>query len=530
MLGDLNMDSLVVDPELEAFQWDAGIDVVIFCPEHSSETLSLLKFNCHKAPWLACTARQDLIEPLLASGAVATLHPDTLFAATLSMQIQQARLLFRHRRHQPKLDSLTGLLNFSGYLTELEKAQAQVSESGRMLVVVALDIVGFNQLNKQYGYRFADELLVMFAQRIQQAVGDLAQFARLGGDGFLALLPDVPDLSSLSFVSQKILTVCSEAFQISEETIHIQIAMGQVIFPETNENAEGLIRCAQDSLDRAKRKQKSVVVHHQSQVPLSDIQIENDLLKAIRREEFALYYQPKVDVKTGAVKGVEALIRWHHKDLGVISPGDFIPVAEDTGLIVPLGLWIIERACQDIQTFHANGLKDLNVAVNVSFVQLKDDRFGQQLLGLIQRLGVDAQVLELELTETAVLQNYEQALSVLTQLNRWGVTVALDDFGTGYSSLAHIQQFPIDVLKIDRSFIQAMEDQQDRNNIVESIIGLAHSLKLTVVAEGVETTKQYKALADMECDLVQGYLISKPAPLDQVLGIAKQKFRIEPRL
>lgn len=477
-------------------------------------------------PWLVLVDKTDGASCWLDQGVVGILPISMLSADTLALQLYQARLIHSKNFVVSQSDPLTGLLNFNAFQVAVKQAVDEVASRGRMMAVMSLDIRDFNRINRQHGYDFGDRVLAMFAHRLEREVGQYSTLGRLGGDEFLLLLQNVVDLHTLNVLTARIQKAGEAPFKVDEQQLHLDIAIGQVIYPEVQESPEGLVRLAHESLQQAKSSQRSLVCFHNDSAPIPETRLEMEMIHALRNQDFKLVYQPKVDLATRKVVGVEALIRWHHPKHGLISPGEFVQAAERSGFIVPLGLWIIEQACTDILELKHHGLGHLIVAVNISFVQLKHNRFGYHLTDLIQRMGVEAKNLQLELTETAVLENYDKALRILQSVNSWGVGIALDDFGTGYSSLAHLQNFPISVIKVDRSFVQGLGFKDEQTNIVQSIIQLAHSLNKIVVAEGVEESQQLEQLQQMGCDQVQGYLTGRPMPLEDVIKVAGKRIQI----
>jgi diguanylate cyclase (GGDEF)-like protein/PAS domain S-box-containing protein len=414
-------------------------------------------------------------------------------------------------------DELTGLVNRTLLQDRLAQSMSCAHLSGRHVAILLLDIDRFKMINDSLGHDFGDKLLRAVAQRLLQVVrsGDLV--ARLGGDEFVVLLSEVEEASTAGLVAGKLLQKLAWPFTIDNREIIVTASMG--ICLSSPENADGitLIRNADIAMYRAKSAGNNFAFYSpemNSQI-LETMELESALRLALEREEFCLHYQPKVDMASARITGFEALIRWNHPQRGMVSPVDFIPLAEETGLIVPIGSWVLLEACRQAKAWQAQGLPHLTVAVNLSARQFRKGDLAQSVSAILEQTGLDAQLLDLEITESMVMDDSDGAEQTMHNLKQLGVKLSLDDFGTGYSSLNCLRRFPVDTLKIDRSFINDVASDQSCASVATSIIAIAHNLKLDTVAEGVETREQLAFLAGCGCDAYQGFVFSKPLPAEQ---------------
>ncbi|MFY0664289.1 MAG: EAL domain-containing protein [Natronospirillum sp.] len=506
----------------------AAAQVVLFHPSARSAQHSML-VGARKT-WIAYVDQHtpptnSHLDAFSVSGAREVLYADELAPHRLIRCVERAIKQQQALQRQSHYDSLTGLLSNRGFLEATDEALFKVGEHGRMVALLALDLRGFNEINHHHGFNFADQLLSFVALRLKGLLGPLAKIARLGGDEFFVLLEQLPGLDASHQLAKRIHTIFDEPFQISSERLRIQANMGMVIYPETLGSAEELMQCAHTAMQTAKDRDVRLCRYEQGAQDDWASSMEQALRLGLRRQEFELHYQPKVCLRERSIIGMEALIRWRHPTRGLLMPSEFITAAESSGMIVPMGYWIIEQVCHDLNELAAHGLQDVCIATNLSFRQLQDEQFANVLPRLIQEAGIDTRRLEFELTETTVLTDPEGALSTLQAVTALGVTISLDDFGTGYSSMTHIRQFPISTIKIDRSFTQRVTLDHEADSIVRSIINLAHDLSMQVVAEGVEDDTQLGFLLANGCDQVQGFLFSEPRPLWEVLQLIDQILR-----
>jgi len=339
--------------------------------------------------------------------------------------------------------------------------------------------------------------------------------ARLGGDEFVVLLEEISDSSQVSQIARKILVAMVKEYPLEGQLIHITASIGISMFPEDGRDEFSLMKHADIAMYRAKDSGKNNFQFYSAQMDLHSAELlalESGLRRALERNEFVLYYQAKVETKTGRITGVEALVRWQHPELGLVSPVHFIPLAEESGLIVPLSKWVLNDACRQNRAWQKQGLPALRMAVNLSARQFVDEHLLAETQEALRVSGMDPELLELEITESMMMYNTENTIHMLAELRNMGIRIAIDDFGIGFSSLSHLKQFPIDIIKIDRSFIKDIPGDQSDEAITDAIIAMGKSLKLKVVAEGVETAEQLQFLSDRGCHEIQGYFFSRPVP------------------
>jgi len=410
-------------------------------------------------------------------------------------------------------DALTGLPNRLLLLDRLEHAIAQADRDGHAIWVVFVDLDRFKRINDSLGHKSGDLLLQRVAQRMQDHLRPSDTIARLGGDEFVLVLSDWPAGSLSLGLMQQMLDAVHAPFAAGDNAITISCSAGIAIYPGDAGTAEMLVERADVAMYRAKEAGRNNAHFYKAEMnalAMRRLRLESDLRSALEAEEFVLHYQPQMDLATGRIVGVEALLRWQQARSGLTQPLEFIGVAEEIGLIVPLGDWVLETACRQAVAWQRRGFPDLRMAVNLSARQFAQKGMVATISAALQRSGLDPALLEIEITESLMMADVEQAVTTLTDLKRLGVHVSVDDFGTGYSSLAYLKRFPIDVLKIDRSFVRDIVSDASDAAIVAAIISLAHSLGLSVVAEGVEQQDQLIYLAGCGCDTVQGYMVSPP--------------------
>ena len=426
---------------------------------------------------------------------------------------------------QAKHDTLTGLANRNLLRERLAQSIAGAARGGNPLWVVFVDLDRFKFVNDTLGHEAGDILLRTLAGRLQAATREADTVARLGGDEFVLVLPDHNDAGAGLAVLQRIMDTVAQPLVIDEHEFFLTCSIGVAIYPIDGTNAETLTKHADIAMYRAKELGRNTFQFYSptmSERTLERLSIEGDLRHALERGEFTLHYQPQVDLGSGAIVGMEALIRWDHPQLGRIAPGRFIGLAEEMGLIIPIGAWVLRTACAQTKAWQLAGLGELRVAVNLSPRQFTQKALLQSIADILRDTGLDARFLELELTESMVMSDVEHAISILRNLKGLGIQIAIDDFGTGYSSLSYLRRFPIDVLKIDQSFVNDISTDPDDAAIVVSIISLAHSLRLKVVAEGVETAEQLAFLREHDCDQMQGYFFSRPVAADAFERLLQQ--------
>ena len=414
-------------------------------------------------------------------------------------------------------DPLTGIANRQGFQTLLAVRLAE--SDGRGIALGHLDLDNFRHANDALGHQAGDRLILQVVARLKSQLEAGDQLARLGSDEFALLINTHRAPERAEWMAERITEVMAEPYWVDGESLLIGCSLG-IAHARANAGADPLMWHAHIAMQQAKSTQGCTFHVFNERInrnarSLADL--ESELRRALRRDELELHYQPRLDLGTGQIVGLEALVRWRHAERGLLAPSEFVPLAEQSGLIVPLGYWVISRALRDMQALRERGLEPLHMAVNLSFRQFQDSQLLSTLSRLITERGVEAQWLEFELTETAVMRRSDLVKQTMDALGRLGVRFSLDDFGTGFSSFVHLNSLPIALLKIDKSFVGGMESREENRKLVHAMINLAHNLKLEVVAEGVETPEQLALLRDFGCDQVQGYFISKPLPLAELV-------------
>lgn len=412
-------------------------------------------------------------------------------------------------------DPLTGLSNRVLFRDRVRQALRRADRTRTGVAVMYLDLDGFKTVNDTLGHPVGDELLVAVGERLKACVRKSDTVARLGGDEFTLLLADFADVRSIEFLARKVVERVSDPFAVAGRRIFVSASIGIALYPDDGGDADDLLQNADTAMYHVKERGKNGFQYFSREMnlkALDRLELETALREALDRQEFLLYYQPQVDLHTGRVCGSEALIRWKHPNRGLVSPVRFIGLAEETGLIKPLGEWVIRNACEQTRAWLAQGLPPLRVAVNMSGRQISGYETVQTIARILEETDMNPNLLDLEVTESTLMQDQEEAVEILKALKRFGVQVSIDDFGTGYSSLSHLKRFPVDKLKIDQSFVRGVTTDPDDEAIVKAIIAVGHSLKLKVIAEGVETKEHLDFLRIQGCDQIQGYYVSGPIP------------------
>ena len=416
-------------------------------------------------------------------------------------------------------DSLTGLLNRNALSRRLEAALT-ARPPNRFVAVLYVDVDQFKYVNDSLGHLVGDQYLRIVASRLCSCLRECDSVARQGGDEFVLLLDDLASHEDASFTAQRILTSVAQPWRINDIDIHVTCSIGISVAPSDANDADTMLRHADAAMFRAKalgRNNYRYFTANLSNDRAGRLDWINRLRNALAKDEFLLHYQPKVEVLTGRVVGVEALLRWRASDGSLIPPGDFISLAEETGLIVPIGDWVLRKACLANRAWQAAGYHPVPVSVNISAIQLERADLVDKLTEVLTETGLPPQYLELEITESALMSDVSQSIATLERLRALGVRSSIDDFGTGYSSLSHLKRFAVDTLKIDRSFISNITTDRDNAGIVQAVISLAHTLGLMVVAEGVETADEYRYLSARGCDQIQGYFTGRPVPAKELI-------------
>ena len=425
-------------------------------------------------------------------------------------------------------DILTGLPNRNLLLKQLTRINRNKKLDNQLLAVIFLDLDRFKIINESFGHEIGDKLLIETTKRLKNCLSSQAKLARVGGDEFAIILYSLTDYSEANQFADKLEVSLTRPFNLKEQEIYTTVSIG-IAFNKTGEklNAFDLFRDAHTAMYRAKAlgkgRQQVFLTEMQTEV-LELLKLENDLREAIKNKEFQLYYQPIICLKTGEIVGFESLIRWFSTKRGFVSPAEFIPVSEETGLIIPLGEWILEEACKQTKVWEEefSSYPFLTVSINLSTRQFTQPNLLQAIENIIYKTGVDTKKIKLEITESMVMDNVEDAINLLNQIKELGISLSMDDFGTGYSSLSYLQRFPMDNIKIDQSFVRGMDISLDDSEIVRTIIMLGHNLGMKIIAEGIETQTHYLTLKELGCEYGQGYFFSKPLSSKDATELLKQ--------
>jgi diguanylate cyclase (GGDEF)-like protein/PAS domain S-box-containing protein len=440
-------------------------------------------------------------------------HPGIGGVVLTSRDVTERKETEQRTQYLTQHDALTGLPNRMLMQDRLNQALSQARRSGGVMALMFLDLDRFKLVNDSFGHPQGDALLQEVARRVSGCLRDTDTVARLGGDEFTVLLPDLSVPQAAGQVAERILGLFSQPFAGAEEhEIFVSASIGISVFPRDGADPESLVKHADTAMYSAKdagRNSYRYFTDNLNAQVREKVMLESGLRRAIERGELRLHYQPKIDLATSRLIGAESLVRWQHPGMGLVSPARFIPVAEDSGLIVPLGEWVLRAACEQIRNWRDRGL-DLKVAINVSARQLQQQNLSELVLGAVREAGVEPASVELELTESAIMKDAEASVSALDRIKSRGISIAIDDFGTGYSSLSYLKRLPLDILKIDRSFVRDITTDHNDAAIVRAIIGLARSLGIKVIAEGVEHETQLAFLDAHGCNYGQGYLFGKP--------------------
>lgn len=438
--------------------------------------------------------------------------------------VSAARAMSLQMTHSAEHDFLTGLPNRTLLNDRIGQAIAVADRSGDKLAVLFLDLDGFKHINDSLGHLVGDKVIQSVARRLVDCGRGSDTVSRQGGDEFVVLLSELQHSEDAGIAARRMLGTVAEAHCIDQHDLHVTTSIGIGIYPDDGRDAETLIKSADTAMYQAKESGRHGYQFFESAMNDRAVErhsIEEGLRRALERNEFALHYQPKIHFGTGAIIGAEALLRWMHPTRGWVSPAHFIPIAEDCGVILAIGSWVLRQACTQAQAWVDAGLPAATMAVNISAKEFRQNNFLKGLLAILHETRLDPSALELELTESVLMKHADSAASILRAVRERGVHVAVDDFGTGYSSLSYLQKFPVDALKIDQSFVGRIATAGDEASIVRAVISMAHSLRLRVIAEGVETVEQLEFLKARECDEAQGYYFSRPVPPEQFASLLK---------
>ncbi|HPP74600.1 MAG TPA: EAL domain-containing protein [Armatimonadota bacterium] len=436
----------------------------------------------------------------------------------IKRNITEKKIYEQKLDHLAHHDVLTGLPNRLLFSDRLSKSLAQARRDDRLLAVMFLDLDRFKMINDTLGHNIGDKLLKQVAERLTGTLREVDTIARMGGDEFTLVIEGISRAQDAAIVAQRALDVFCQPFMVDGRELFVTASIGISMYPNDGADVETLVRNADTSMYRAKEQGRNtyhLFTESLNATVFERMVMEHSLRKALERDEFIVHYQPRVDIRSGSILGAEALVRWQHPEMGLVMPGQFIPLAEETGLIVPISEWVLDAACSQSKIWQDKNSPILDIAVNISARQFQKGDLVSAVKKALDRTELDPTCLHLELTESILMHNTDAAIDILNKLKDMGVKISIDDFGTGYSSLSYLKKFPVDAVKIDRSFIKDITTNPDDAAIAGAVIAMAHSLKLKVIAEGVETLEQLEFLKSINCDEMQGYFISRPVPAEE---------------
>ena len=442
----------------------------------------------------------------------------------LHHDLEERKRVEQSIRHMAHHDALTGLPNRSLFRDRLTHAMAQADRYHQKLAVMFLDLDRFKAINDTLGHNVGDQLLKIAAERLRSCVRDSDTVARLGGDEFTVIVEDIVEDHDAAAVAQKILDTLSQPFNLYGHEVFISVSVGVTLYPSDDENADNLLRNADSAMYRAKEFGRNNFQFYVAEMNIKArerLRLESSLRRALDRNEFMLYYQPRVSLESGRVIGAEALLRWRHPEMGLVPPSEFIPILDETGMIIPVGDWALREACRQNREWQDRGLPPIRVAVNLSVRQFMQKDLADTIVRALEAANLSAEHLEVEITEDLFLEHNQTNIITLARLKNMGIHISIDDFGTGYSSLSYLKRLPIDTLKIDQSFVRDIGDP-DNKAIASAIIAMASSLRLNVLAEGVETDEQLAFLRAQGCNEIQGFSFSHPLPADEFAQLLRE--------
>ncbi|MCZ6679061.1 MAG: EAL domain-containing protein [Candidatus Poribacteria bacterium] len=513
---------------------EQGFDVILLdlsLPDsHGFDTLRQMHAQASDVPIVVLTGTDDetLAVKAVQAGAqdyLVKYEVDSRLLVRVVRYAIERKATEKHLAQLARYDSLTGLANRALFMDRLPPALARANRANQMVALMFLDLDRFKTVNDTLGHDVGDLLLQAVAERLKGCLRQMDTVARLGGDEFTLILEGLSHAEDAVTVAEKILQVMAPPFILKNHEVFVSPSIGITIYPHDGDNIEDLMKSADTAMYHAKEGGRNTYQFYTKDMNLHTVDrltLESDLRRAVEREEFLLHYQPQFSLNTGEVTGVEALIRWHHPERGLVAPSQFIPLAEETGLIIPIGEWVLRAACVQNKAWQAAGFPPVRVAINLSARQFWDKRLFETVAEVLEDTGLNPRYLGLEITEGSAMQDVDYTISASQMLKEIGVQLSVDDFGTGYSSLSYLKRFPIDMLKIDRSFVMDIPADSDDVAITTAIIALAHSLGLKVIAEGVETEDQLQFLRSLQCDEAQGFLFSRPLPAEEVTKLLSQ--------
>jgi len=503
-------------------------------PTETTAELAILQIRSVHLPPSCTLIRRDGLE-IPIEDSIAAIHDRqgrAIGAVIVFRDVSVAHAMARQITHSAEHDFLTGLPNRMLLNDRISQAIASARRHTKQVAVLFLDLDGFKHINDSLGHPVGDRLLQSIAKRLVSSVRGADTVSRQGGDEFVVLLPDLQRPEDAAVMAVRILRDVAAPHLIDLHDLYVTTSIGVSVFPDDGADAETLIKNADTAMYQAKENGRQSVQFFKPAMNARAVErqsIEESLRRALERREFTLHYQPKINIRTGAITGAEALIRWTHPSRGPIAPAVFIPIAEDSGLILPIGRWVMSRACEQARAWVEEGLRPTTMAVNVSALEFRDEDFLPNLFLILKESRLSPRALEIELTESVLMKQVVSASLILQTLRTSGVHVAIDDFGTGYSSLSYLRKLPIDTLKIDQSFVGQIVSGDDNAAIVTAVISMARSLKLRVVAEGVETFEMLEFLHAHQCEEAQGYYFSRPVPAEQFAKLLETGISAEAR-
>jgi diguanylate cyclase (GGDEF)-like protein/PAS domain S-box-containing protein len=504
-------------------------------PTETTAELAILQVRSVHLPPSCVLIRRDGLE-IPIEDTIAAIHDrqgKTIGAVIVFRDVSVARAMAQQMTHSAEHDFLTGLPNGMLLNDRISQAVAAAHRHTRQVAILFLDLDGFKYINDSLGHPVGDKLLQSISTRLAATVRGADTVSRQGGDEFLILLPDLQQPQDAAVMARRLLRAVAEPHLIDHHELHVTGSLGVSVFPEDGADPETLIKNADTAMYQAKENGRHCFQFFKPNMNARAVErqsIEESLRRALERQEFVLHYQPRINLLTGAIIGAEALIRWTHPVRGPISPALFIPIAEECGLILSIGRWVMRHAAEQAQAWVDAGLRATTMAVNVSAIEFRERDFSKRLFTILEESRLAPSSLELELTESVLMKQVASTALILKTLRERGVRIAIDDFGTGYSSLSYLQKFPIDTLKIDQSFVGQIDSENDAAAIVTAVISMAQSLRLRVVAEGVETYESLAFLHAHRCDEAQGYFFSPAVPALQFAKLLEKGISLDARI
>ncbi|MDX1552365.1 MAG: GGDEF domain-containing response regulator [Marinobacter sp.] len=524
----IDCDDLIHNTHFDVILWDC-----VFHGGSEDAFLQYLSASSNEKPVLAMSAEAptERAPGLLANGASDYLCRQWIDRWSLCRAVRclwYREQLSEYAHGQLGREVASGFINRDLFFDRLQQALLRAERATQRLALLHINLDDFRSFNESFGYQKSDQIMLKLAERLRLNLRRMDSLMRIGGDEFAIIVEKVEDSLDITQIIRKIVNAIGEPLNIDGQNVVISASLGVATYPEAGESPENLMRRANRAMFEAKRDPGTSYRFYDRQLHITagyQLRLEADLRNALRGNELEVYYQPRIDLASEEVRGVECLLRWNHPERGLVGPDEFIPVAERSGLIVPIGYWVIEQACKRLQESSELGHPGLVFAVNLSFRQFHDRKMTETIFRIIFNANVDTSLLELELTESAMMHDPEYAQRCLRELNQLGISFALDDFGTGFSSLSNLQHLPISLVKIDKSFVQDLGHSADAEHIIRAIISLAHSLQISVVAEGVETEGQLEFLRQQHCDEIQGYYYARPMPWNDLVQFLDNRTR-----